>query len=184
MGIVADRITVTFAARYGLDLEGVADEMAGLPEGAAADVRVTPPPATKAASPDEWRSIVQVVMDVGGVVGVGLLTNWLYDKLKGFRADGRREEMSDRSVHNHVRVFIGHLEINGTERGELERAFRQALITADSRTDIPPLLRRPKRRSRPLTDKEWVDQQTEIGRRHQEEMARLIERTSRRRRSR
>ncbi len=90
-------------------------------------VRVTPPPAFKAAGPDEWRSIVQVIVDVGGVVGVGLLTNWLYDKLKGLRDDGRREDMRDRSVHNHVRVFIGHVEMNGTgapTRFEFPRSHR------------------------------------------------------------
>jgi hypothetical protein len=184
MGIVTAQISVTFAARYGLDLEGLADEKAGLTDGVAADVRVSPPPAFKAAGPDEWRSIVQVIVDVGGVVGVGLLTNWLYDKLKGLRDDGRREDRSDRSVHNHVRVFVGHVEINGTERGELERAFREAIVAADLRAYTPPQLRRPKRKARRLTDKEWVDQQVEMGRRHEEDMARLIERTNRRRRSR
>ncbi|MGO9177785.1 MAG: hypothetical protein ACLQBX_00770 [Candidatus Limnocylindrales bacterium] len=179
---MADRITVTFAARYGLDLEGLADEKAGLPDGVTAVVRVTPPPAFKAAGPDEWRSIVQVIVDVGGVVGVGLLTNWLYDKLKGLRDDGRREDMRDRSVHNHVRVFIGHVEINGTERGELDRAFHEATVGADLGTDTPTQLRRPKRRARRLTDEEWVDQQVEMGRRHEEEMTRLVERTNRRRR--
>jgi hypothetical protein len=179
---VAECIAVTFAARYRLDLEGIADDTAGLPSGVSAEVQVTPPPAVKAVTPDEWRSTVQVLIDVGGVVGIGLLTNWLYDKLKGLQNDGRRDVVVDQSVHHYVRVFIGHFEVNGADRREVEGAVRDAIDAATSPTDIPPQLAPPEREPRTLTDTMWVDEQVEIGRRHKEEMAQLIERSDRRNR--
>lgn len=70
---------------------------------------------------------------------MGLLTNWLYDRLKEVRPE-QRPPVIDQSVHVHqdVRVFVGHAELEATDRGRIEASVREALSAASPTTDRRP----------------------------------------------
>lgn len=174
---VAKRIAITFASWNALDLEGIADNSAGLPAEVPAVVNTLPPPAFKSGGPDEWRQVVQVVIglvdDPTKPILYGVVGSWLYDKLKGLRDDGRRGTV------NHVRVFVNHVEIQGAELDEIKRAVREAVGDGSAAPGLPPQLTEPPPEQVSSHD-DWVARELKRSSRYHEEVERLKERTERR----
>lgn len=182
------RAVVTFAARFWPDLPDLteADSVGDgtpvpMPAGLHGTIRMGSMMAVKSApGPDEWRAVLQVVVDVGIGVGppvaVGLLTNWLYDRLKGSKPE-QRPPLIDESnyLHQDVRVFVGHTEVEATDRAKIETIVRDVLSAASPATGLPPQLRRPEAIATGMTDEEWVLAELEKARLWREEVARRIE---------
>ena len=119
---------------------------------------------TAAIGPDEWRGILQVAVDLGGVatgtIALGLITNWLYDKLKGKHETQAPTQNVDQSDHIDVRVFIGRFEVNLSDRGQVERVLGEAIAGRNAPTEVPPQVRQrlpPFLDPSDYDDQGWVD---------------------------
>jgi hypothetical protein len=180
---MASQVVVTFAARYWPDLPELTDEEAigtGVPvpiaDGLTGTMRLGPMMAVKSApGPDEWRAVVQVVVDIApgfieGVAG-GLLGNWIWEHVRG-KPEAPNVNV-DQSVHNEFRVFIGRAEITTPNQDEIAAAVLQALRAEAPTTEIPPQLRRPQAIAAGQTDEEWVLAQMELARQYRADMERL-----------
>lgn len=171
---MADRVVVTIAARYGMDLAGIADD---LPPGLTVQVRESERPAVKAATPDQWNAWVQLLFDAGDLakdVAVGLLSAWLYDRLRG--RGPTQPTYIDQSQHIDLRLIVGVQEKTEADPAEIARAILDA-IAAEAEPTGPPQLDDPQP-DRPSDadaggwEDAWVEAQLASARRYHEDMKR------------
>jgi hypothetical protein len=179
---MVDRIAVTFAARRWPDLPTVTDTdtvstgtPVPMPGGLTGTFEMGSMMAVKSAQgPDEWRAAFQVIVDVAGAVAaevaVKLVAEWILSKV---RPTGTRQTpLIDQSVHNDVRVFIGHIEVNVGSRDEVEAAVRDAIAAATPQLDLPPELRRHEAVAAGMTDEDWLQAQIKAAREWREDFER------------
>jgi hypothetical protein len=168
-------VVITVAARKWPDLPKLTEggsigsgTPVQLPKGLSGEVLAIGPPYKSAASPDELHAVIQFVVDSAGPfirdLFVGVLGAWLYDRISG-RVGGKKIE---------VRVFIGHLEVDPSDPGQIAEAIARQLDEGSPRSLPPQLSPRPVNRPG-IADDEWVEEQLELSRRHHEGLARQMD---------
>jgi hypothetical protein len=153
---MTEPIVVTIAAKVWPDLPSITEgDSVGagtpvlLPSGLRGEVLTLGPAMKAAGSPDDWRAVIQFAVDSAGPTArdlfVGLLGAWLYDIAMG-RLQGRKGSGDPREDQGALRVFVGHLEIDVSDREAMARAI-QGQVEAGSPSSLPPQLRPRLRRA-------------------------------------
>jgi hypothetical protein len=174
-------IVVTIGAKVWTDLPSItAGDSVGagspvvLPEGLRGKVLSLGPAIKAAGSPDDWRAVIQFAVDAAGPMTrdlfVGALGAWLYDIAKDRLPGKKGKPHPDQGA---LRVFVGHLEIEVSDR-EVVAAAIQGQLDAGSPSSLPPQLRPTIDEPSGLTSEEWVQRQIELSRAYHERVARLL----------